>query len=239
MALPLKILGGQVAYEVPYGVVEVGKDEIEGAAGERYTTICKEVHPRGIGNWISASNEVFGVTLSSSVAVADWIDPTDNPAGNTILQPILLASRKSCHWEGNEYLQTGDHAFSFSMTSHSPGWQNGASFGQQANEKLISVLAGNQFGNASLPEKMSFFGTKSENVLIPVIKKAEDSDEVVIRLVEINGKDQQITVQSFRNIEQAKQTNLIESDQKPLSATGNSVIFKLGHHAVETMKLKL
>ena len=36
MALPLKMDNGQVAYEVPFGVVEVGKDEMEGAAGERY-----------------------------------------------------------------------------------------------------------------------------------------------------------------------------------------------------------
>ena len=108
-------------------------------AGERYNTLCKNIHPRGIANWISSSNASFGVTLSSSVVVADWIDPTDHPVTNQILQAILLASRKSCHGEGNEYLQTGNHFFTFSMTSHQPGWKNGALFGRQANEKLIAV----------------------------------------------------------------------------------------------------
>ena len=171
MALPLNMTDGKVAYEVPFGVVEVGKDEMEGAAGERYKTECKKIHPRGIQNWISSSNASFGVTLSSSVAVADWIDPTDQPVKNQILQPILLASRKSCHWEGNEYLQTGDHSFSFSMTSHQSGWQNGALFGRQSNEKLLAVKQNHLFENALLPESLSFLKTDQSNVEISTFKK--------------------------------------------------------------------
>jgi alpha-mannosidase len=141
MALPLNMTDGQVAYEVPFGVVEVGKDEIEGAAGERYKTPCKDVHPRGIENWIGASNADFGVTMSSSVAVADWIDPTDNPVKNQILQPILIASRLSCH-HGKEMntLQTGNHYFKFSVTSHKPGWINGAAFGRAGKRRTKSCL---------------------------------------------------------------------------------------------------
>ncbi|MCK4989742.1 MAG: alpha-mannosidase, partial [Bacteroidales bacterium] len=54
MAMPLQIWNGEVAYEAPFGVVEVGKDEMPGAAGERYQVACKDLHPRGIENWISA-----------------------------------------------------------------------------------------------------------------------------------------------------------------------------------------
>jgi alpha-mannosidase len=238
MALPLNMTDGQVAYEVPFGVVEVGKSEIEGAAGERYQTPCKDVHPRGIENWISSSNSKYGVTMSSSVVVHDWIDPTDNPAENQILQPILLASRKSCHWEGNDYLQTGNHTFRFSITSHPAGWQNGSVFGRQVNEKLLTIQVSHPFANAILPETMSFLKTNQESVLISTIKKAEDSDEVVIRMAEMNGKDQNIEIEMYQNISQAKQTNLIETDLKPLKAEGNRLKFSLGHHAIETIKLK-
>jgi alpha-mannosidase len=238
MALPLNMTDGQVAYEVPFGVVEVGKDEMEGAAGERYSTLCKEVHPRGIQNWISSSNAGFGVTLSSSVAVADWIDPTDNPVKNQILQPVLMASRKSCHWEGNDYLQTGDHYFSFSMTSHQPGWQNGALFGRQSNEKLLAVKPVHKFENVSLPESLSFFKTDRENVLVSTIKKCDDSDETVIRLVELGGKDQTVTVESFNYLVQGRHANLIESDEQPLEVKGKSFKINLGHHAIETIKIK-
>lgn len=238
MALPLNMTDGKVSYEVPFGVVEVGKDEIKGAAGERYTTVCKDMHPRGIENWISASNSAFGVTMSSSVAVADWIDPTDHPIANQMLQPILLASRKSCHWEGNDYLQTGNHTFRFSITSHQPGWINGATFGRQANEQLIPVWADHRLSDASLPESLSFFKTDQDNVLIPTVKKAEDSDEAIVRLVNIEGKDKLIKFESFKSISKAEHTNLIEETIKPLHVSGNSLQISLGHHAIETIKIK-
>jgi alpha-mannosidase len=238
MAIPLNMNDGQVAYEVPFGVVEVGKDELKGAAGERYQTICKDMHPRGIENWISASNTDFGVTLSSSVAVADWIDPTSNPMKNQMLQPILLASRKSCHWEGNDYLQTGDHTFRFSFTSHPSGWINGNLFGREANEQLFPVWADHQLTTASLPESLSFFSTDQEHVLISAIKKSEDTDETIIRLVDLEGKDKEVKLSCFKKIEKAAQTNLIETQIKTLPINGDGLTITLGHHAIETFSIK-
>ncbi len=238
MALPLNMTDGQVAYEVPFGVVEVGKDEIEGAAGERYTTICKNIHPRGIENWIGASNSEFGVTLSSSVVVADWIDPTDQPIGNQILQPILLASRRSCHWEGNEYLQTGTHHFHFSLNSHLPGWEYGQNAGRQANEQLLTVWTDHAYRTASLPETGSFFSSTGENILISTVKKAENSDEVVMRLVETSGRNQSVQVKIFNHIKEAQLTNLIEEELKGLTVKNNAVEIEIQHHAIETLKLK-
>ena len=238
MAIPLNMTDGQVAYEVPFGVVEVGKDEMEGAAGERYTMPCKDFHPRGIENWISASNSKFGVTLSSSVVAADWIDPTDNPVDNQILQPILLASRRSCHWEGNDYLQTGNHYFSFSLTSHKPGWGNGAEFGRAANEKLTAVWADNTYTTASLPEKQSFFAVDQKNVLVSTVKKAEDSDEIVVRLTELDGKAKTVKINSFKPFTKAHLTNLIEDDIKEIRIKNDNLFYPLNKYSIETLKLK-
>ncbi len=238
MAIPLNMTNGQVAYEVPFGVVEVGKNELKGAAGERYKTDCKDFHPRGIENWISASNNNFGITMSSSVAVADWIDPTDNPVDNQILQPILLASRRSCHWEGNEYLQTGDHHFLFSITSHKPGWENGANNGRGANETLKAVWADKTFSDASLPESLSFFKTDDSGIFISTVKKAEDSNNVIIRLTNLKSTDKTVTLKSFLPIKNAALTNLIEEEIKPIPTNKDGVQIDLGHRAIETVKLK-
>jgi alpha-mannosidase len=238
MALPLEMTHAQVAYEVPFGTVEVGKGEIKGAAGERYTTPCKDVHPRGIENWISASDSNVGVTMSSSVAAADWIDPTDSSTTYPILQPILLASRKSCHPEGNEYLQTGNHSYRFSITSYRPGWLNGASFGRGANEPLIGVWADHRYSDASLPESISFFHTDSPFVQVSTVKKAEDRNAVIVRLVDLEGKDRVVNFESFKPIREARQTNLIETEEGPLPVARKSVEIKLGHNEIDTFELK-
>jgi len=238
MAIPLKMKQGQVSYEVPYGVLNVGKDEMAGAAGERYKTVCKEIHPRGIGNWIGANNSDFGVTMSSSVAVADYIDPTDNPSSETILQPILISSRRSCHGEGNEYLQTGDHTFSFSLTSHKPDWENRFRPGMEANDKLRAVFQPEPYSEASLPEELSFFSVDQDNLLISTVKKSEDEDAAVIRVYNISGKETEVRIKGFKNFSQAGKVSLIEEQVSPVPVQDGSILQKIGKFAIETYSVK-
>lgn len=238
MALPLKMDNGQVAYEVPFGVVEVGKDEMEGAAGERYQVPAKELHPRGIENWIGASDDSFGVTLSSSVAVADYLDPTDDPVSTVILQPLLLASRRSCHSEGNEYLQTGNHYFSFSLNSHLPGWFNGYKTGRQANEKLYTVVNPEPYANAHLPEEKSFFFLDEEGIIISTIKKAEDDPSVIVRMFEVKGENRNIKLHHDFTFHNAVSTNLIEQEINEIPLRKNQTNIRMAQNAIETVKLK-
>ncbi len=201
-----------VTYEVPYGRVRVGRDEIRGAAGERYTPPCTEMHPRSILNWISASGPRAGVTLSSSVVAWDYKDPLRPEDGQTVLQPILLASRKSCHGEGNEYLQTGDHAFRFSFTSHRPGWKNGWRQGVQANHPLTAVVDPVPVKGARLPETLSFFGVSGDPLNVTAIKRQEEGEGVIIRWVEPEGETGHSVLHSFFPLRSVSQTNLLERD---------------------------
>ena len=239
MALPLQMEKGEIAYETPFGVVEVGKDEMQGAAGERYTIACKELHPRGIENWISASDDAFGVTLSSSVVAMDFVNPTDKEMKNTILQPILLASRRSCHGEGNDYHQTGNHHFSFSLTSHKPGWKNGAKQGKEANEKLQAILDPSKYSNAELDESMSFLQVEAENVIVSAMKKAENENGVVVRLYNLNEEETEVKLRFSEKFNKAWITNLIEEREEELDIKDGVLHFKVGNQSIETILLKL
>ncbi|MBR9998994.1 MAG: hypothetical protein KFF73_08485 [Cyclobacteriaceae bacterium] len=236
-ALPLNMEDGQVAYEVPYGVLEVGRDEMEGSAGERYMYPCRDTRPRGILNWIGAYDDEVNVILSSSVAAADYADPTDNPVSYPVLQPILLASRKSCHWEGNDYLQTGDHSFMFSLTSTRPDWREGFRSGIQANEALLTVVAPDPYQRANLPEENSFLNLDQSNVMITALKKAEDGPFAVVRLVEMEGQDSQVILGSFKKIKKLDYTSLIEEPLREMRLDGDLSI-KIGHHAIDTYRLQ-
>jgi len=232
MMLPVNIVNGDVAYETPFGVLQVGKDEMPGAAGERYYVENKDQRPRGIGNWIGVSGKDFGITVSSSVAVADYQDPTVHPVDNTILQPILFASRKSCHWEGNEYLQIGDHYFHFSLTSHAPGWKQGCRFGQMANEKLLAVFAPKAYKDAALPQSFSFFDIQNANVVVSTIKKCEDDESLIIRLYNTGGHPETIKFSTKYIPKEIIHVNLIEEELRKV----NEIC--LGKYAIETFKLK-
>jgi alpha-mannosidase len=251
MAFPLNMEKGEIAYSVPMGVVEVGKSEIAGAAGERYVEPCAEVHPREVIDWFSASNGDFGVTISSSVAVFDWIDPTGATVDYPVLQPLLLASRKSCHAEGNWYLQTGDHTFNFSLYSYKGSWKNGWKKGTEASQPLIAVTGASGQSEKTLPESMSFCSVDADNVFISTIKKCDDDDSVVIRCCELEGRDArhpefcsaksgdpaQIGITWFTGIAKADRTNIIEEEGRPIGHSGNTLQARIGHHAIETFKI--
>jgi alpha-mannosidase len=238
MALPLNMSESQVNYEVPYGVVEVGKDEIPGAAGERYKVDCSELHPRGIENWINASGNGFGVTLASSVVGMDYINPTDMDLRNTLLQPILLASRRSCHFEGNEYHQTGHHSYSFSISSHEAGWKNGIHFGRESNEQLFTVIAPQKYVNAKLGESESFLKVGQDNIIVTAMKKAENENAMVIRLYNYDDKDTEADLTLWKSFDSAIRTNLIEEEEEPLKINKNGLQLCVGHHEIKTIMFK-
>lgn len=243
VAFPMNMNDSQVTYDVPMGVVNIGKDELNTspggwAWGGTYRQMPKEINPREIENFISASNPDFGFTLSNNLAVADWIDPTRESVHYPVLQGILLSSHKSCHGEGNWYHQKGGHHFKLSITSHAPGWENGYHFGVEGNHPLSSVLK-DKPQKGSLPEALSFISVSSPFVRVTTLKKSDDDNSLILRMVEMNGVDQKIEVKLFTPVKSFLKTNLIEEEEQETGQNGKVLDLNIGKNSIETFKLKL
>ncbi|MEH6680362.1 MAG: glycosyl hydrolase-related protein [Sediminicola sp.] len=243
-ALPLKMEGSTIKYEVPLAIAEVGKSEMKEAPGGwawggSYDQKPVTIHPREVMNFISSSKDDLAVTMATDVALADWIDPTREAVDYTVLQGILLASHKSCHGEGNWYHQTGDHHFQFSMKSHGPNDQTSYEFGTGSNHPFRTILKMDRDTSGKLPAELSFFNVSEPMVRISTIKKSEADDQVIIRLVEMEGKDSQPTIRMSMPFKNIVLTNLIEEEMEKLEGSGNNFKVNMGHNAIETYKLIL
>jgi alpha-mannosidase len=183
------------------------------------------------------SDNNIGVTISSSVAVWDYQDPTVQPPGSPLLQPVLLASRRSCHGLGPWYLQEGDHHYRFSLTSHRPGWRNGRHFGVAANNPLTVVFNPTASTRPVLPEEKSFFSIGAQNIVLSTIKKCEDDDNVVIRLYEDAGKDVAARMRFTTPLQRAEITNIIEEEGKPTSFRLDEIQFTSTPWSIQTFKV--
>jgi alpha-mannosidase len=224
------------------GVVEVGKDEAAGTGGPAYGSLVydeplSEIRPREVQNFMSASDARLGLTMSTSVAVNDFQDPTGDPAGSPLLQAVLLASRRSCHAEGNWYLQEGDHHYRFSVVSHPPGWRNGYRSAIQVNGPLFTILEPAREAGAALPESKSFFSVSAPNVLISTIKKCEDDEAVIVRGYDIEGKGSGAQLEFFFPVEKAERVNMIEDEGKTIPSGRTALLWNVGPNAIETFKL--
>lgn len=226
---------GEVRYEVPFGTVTVGKDEIAGAGGERYQDDTKDIHPRSITNWIGSDDGKVDVKLTSSVILADYIDPTDNPAKNTILQPILFASRRSCHWLGEFYSQQGDHHFEFSLRSDRSGTRNSELESVAANYKPYVVYAPESYQVNPLPDWLSFISVDKKNLSISALKKHEDDNRIVLRLYDAahNGEATEAAIHSYFPIHRLEQTDMLEFSP----SLQQSEKVTVGNRAIETFSL--
>ena len=233
LALPVDMTDAHVTYEVPFGKVEIGKDEMPGVPGERYLVKASEIRPRSILNWISVNDDEIGITFSSSVAAWDYLDPTDQPVSYPILQPILLASRRSCHGQGNWYLQEGDHQFNFSLTSHPADWKKGYHQAIEHNEPLIAVFNPVKV-EEKLPLELSFISIDKANVSISTIKKSENEDKTIMRIYETEGLDSKVKIDSYFNFNKSIKCNLIEEDQ---NNSPKKPQVEIGKFAIETFKL--
>jgi len=242
LAFPVAAATGHVAYEIPLGVLEVGSGEAKGTGGPAYGNLVydellSDIRPREVQNFLYAGDGHFGVTLTTSVAVNDYKDPTDAPVPYPVLQPILLASRRSCHGEGNWYLQEGDHHYSFSVVSHVSGWRNGYRAGIAAGNPLIVVGNPASGPRADLPEARSFLPVSTPGIVLSTMKKAENDDTVILRVYDIEGKDTEAAVELFTPVKRAERTNLIEEEGVLLKPRKGRLVLPVGHHAVETLKL--
>ena len=239
--LKMKRAHSDIRYEVPAAISQVGKDELNRipmgwAAWGSYVHHPADTHPREIVNFLSASGEGMGITLSSSVVAADWLDPAREVADYTVLQGILLSSHKSCHPEGNWYSQEGTHQFHFSISTHEEGWKNGYRHGIQENHPFYVCVKQNKGG--SLPSSKSLVTVSDPFVSIMAFKMADSGEHaVILRLVEMEGVDKEVNIALPFPVKRAVRCSAIEEEQSPLPVSGSTICLPIGHHAIETYKL--
>jgi alpha-mannosidase len=203
-----------------------------------YTQNVGEIHPREVQNFITAYNNNSAITISGSTAVWDYIDPTENPVDYPVLQPLLLATRKSCHQEGNWYLQKGDHSYRFSLMPHKSDWKQGWQAGIESNHPFYAVVNPPKNADADLPAEKSFFSLSAKNVVINAIKKCEDDNSVIVRVYEIEGHAAYPALKVPFKISAAEYTDIIEENGKKLPANADSMKIRVGKYAIETFKLR-
>ncbi len=244
LAFPLNLKNGKVVYEGTMAAVEVGKDEPKGAAGFSYPGVDYNqpynlVRPREIQNWFAGYDSTGIVMISSGVMGFDYIDPTTNPVSYPLLQPVLLASRRSCHGLGNWFLDPGDHTFRFSITSGKGDWRAAYHRGTAGNQPLLAVCGDKIAGTEGLAESGSFISTDQKNVIISTFKKADTENSYIIRLYEMEGRDTPVTITFPFPIKKAWKTDMIEENPVEIPVSNNSLVLSIGHNAIETYKIRL
>ncbi|MFL5717001.1 MAG: alpha-mannosidase [Chloroflexota bacterium] len=179
MRIPTPLVATTAAYEIPYGAIERPPDGDE-EPGQR---------------WIDTSGTVPGVDGRFGVALLNdgkyAFDIHEGQLGVTAVRsPIYAHHEPGVPRQGVRYAfqDQGVQRFRLRIVPHRGGWADArlTRRAMELNQRPTSLVESRHAG--PLPSTLSFLSIEPENVVIGAVKLAEDSDDLVIRVVETAGR---------------------------------------------------
>jgi alpha-mannosidase len=191
----------------------------------------------GSHQWIDLTDQSgsFGATV-----LTDCKNGSDKPDDKTMRLTLLRTpgTRGSYIDQGTQDI--GRHEISFGLAGHSGDWRKDRTDwqGYRLNQPLIAFQSPSHPGR--LGKVFSMVRINNNSVRLLALKKAELSDEIVVRVVETDGRDQENVVLEFpASVTSAREVNGQEQPVGPAPVSGGKLVFSLGPYKLRTFALKL
>jgi alpha-mannosidase len=133
----------------------------------------------------------------------------------------------------------GHHHFSYALYSHAGDWKQALTVrhGYEYNYKLQSVQVEAHTG--TLPLRHSFIAPEAQNVVLTAVKKAEESNALIVRFYEWAGKDGDVRIRVPKGATTARLANLLEEPEGSLLSIENGDTVTVPTHPYEIVTIKL
>ncbi len=241
---PISMENSKFYSQVPFDVVERPVDgKINGKDAPSYLR-----HADAYGIFADVLN-------GQEVPAQKWVDVTDGKVGIALLNKTkyghsyhngdLKLTLMRAAGDPDIYPNLGKFNISYSLFPHAGDWKNGV--WAEGDDFNVPVYAAEPpslalvKAHATRPEEKSFFSLSPANVVMSGVKQAEDADELIVRIVEVDGKETTATLTLPLNAKTARRLNLIEFPLKDVAAPviqGNTVTVKLRAHEIVTLGIK-
>ncbi len=177
----------------------------------------------------------FGATL-----LTDCKNGSDKPNDNTIRLTLIRTPGIRGGYPDQATQDLGHHEFTYGIAGHADGWRDAQTDwqGQRLNAPLIAFETSKHEG--ALGRSFSLLKVSNPRIRVLAVKKAENSDEVVVRLVELDGKPQPDVHVSFAApIEAAREVNGQEQPVGSASVTAGELVASFSAYQPRAFALRL
>ena len=221
VAFPWNVSGAtQATYEMAYGAVA--------RSNQRDTNFNKARFEVSAHKWADLSNGGYGVSLLNNCKYGY------DTYLNTMRMSLLRSPKDpDANCDMGNY-----HDFTYSVYPHTGDWKtaNTVYKGYELNYPMVPCQAAAHTG--SLGKSYSFMSVNQPNVIISVVKKAEDSNDFIIRMYETQGTgNTSTTVTLPGNITSISETNLLEENTTTPSYSANTFTITMGAFDIRTIKV--
>jgi len=248
-AFPFQVANPSFRYEATGAVIEPLRDQLPGTNTDYYA----------VQHWVEVSNEEAGLlwtALDAPMAEFGGLWPgyvsgahhgvTPPGYGHPFLQSgepkrghiysLLMYNNFRTNFVN---VHTGEALFRYSLTTRAAerpaGWAHRFGWGA-ANPPTTVWMEGPHAG--ALPSAASFAHVDAPNVMLLTIKRAEDGQGLILRLVETEGRDGEVKVElPLLSIQGACQTNLVEENGPVLPCERHSVRVAMRPYGTATVRV--
>jgi alpha-mannosidase len=205
LAVPVDVFDSEATFEVPYGVI------VREASGNE----------EPLQHWMDvtgiADGGTYGVALLNDCKYGG--DVLGSEMRLTLLRSPIYAFHDPRITEPDvtyEWTDQGTQTVRCALLPHKGSWQDARTVreGWALNVPLISRLEAAHEGE--LPPAQGFVKGGPENVVVTVVKRAEDDGDFILRLYETDGRDGEVTVS--------------------MPTESASCVFPLGHFEIKTLR---
>ena len=181
----------------------------------------------------SSKTNTYGVAILSDCKYG-WDKPSEKA-----LRLTLLRTPSCKNYEHQANMDLGPNKFTYALLPHEGGWSEQTQMqANQLNQPLVAFVALKHAG--TLGRRVAFASLNTDKVAVKVVKKAEDTDELIVRVYEWTGEDQENVRLSFpTSIVSAREVNGIEEELGEATIEGNDIVFNIGHYQPKTFAIRL
>jgi len=230
VGFPVNAQSDKATFEIPYGTIE--------RPTTRNNSLEKAKFEVPALRWGDISNSTQGFSLLNASKYG--YDAKDNVIRISLLRSPNMPA------PDNRVADQGRHEMTYALYAHSGDWRAGNTMrqGYELNYPLIAMTA--QPHSGALPARHAFARIEPGNVILTVMKKAEDDDGLIFRFYEFEGKPAQVKLDLPQKAASAVETNLMEK-QPPfnnasagtvkLAADGRSLSLAAGPYEIRTVEV--
>jgi alpha-mannosidase len=186
LRFPINLTSVVATYEIPYGFIKRPTNGIE-FPGQSWVDLTGSA---------GQETQTYGISLLNDSKYS--FDIQNNEIGLTVLRsPIYAHHNPAVPQTGihYNYIDQGVQHFTYILFPHAGSWQEAGTIKRALELNQLPVALASTVHQGSLPASASFLSVDCENIIVSVVKKAEDGDGLILRAYETAGYDTRVKIQ--------------------------------------------
>lgn len=163
----------------------------------------------------------------------------DKPDNNTLRLTLIHTPGTGNDRSFQKYQDLGLNKFTYSFYRHLGNWDETTQWaGSKLNQPVLAYQA--QKNDGAFGKTLKFADVNTDKVAIKAFKKAEASDDFVVRVYELVGENHQNVELNFAsNVISAVEVNGLEEEVGSIPFSGNKISFSINKFQPKSFKIKL